>query len=592
MKNNESENTEPTPKDEDQGSLIQPEAIEDKASVDEVAAQRPGRRSWFKRCCAWLRHHKKLSIPAAVVLVLAVVAAIPFTRYAAAGIFVQQTYTVRVVDADSNKAVSSATVRLGGKQVTTDSKGQASIRTNVGEAKLEISKKYYKTASQEVLISFKKPQALEIKLKATGRTVPITVLNKISKQAVENVTVKAGGVEAKTNKKGEAIIVVPADKKELKATISKDGFNASDVTLQVTADVVPGNTFQITPGGKIYFLSNQSGKIDMVKSDLDGGNRQTVLPGTGKEDKLNTVLFASRDWKYIALLSKRDGGQYAKLFLIEAGSDKLSVVDEGDASFNLYGWSGDRLIYSVYREKLAGDWEPKRQALKSYSASAKKITTIDETAAEGPQGAYVAEQFGAVYVLDQEVAYVKNWTWGGTSYALYQTKQATLYSVKADGSQKKSVKSYPQTFIDTKPAEFGEIYIQYADSNKSKFEEYKGGKVEAINITDSEFYNESYPVYAISPSGKRTLWSDFRDGKNVFFVGDSAGENGKQIGQSEDFSVYGWFTDDYILLTKKGSELRIMPADGLKDGAEASTKVSDYYKPNYVNRGFGYGYGG
>ena len=82
------------------------------------------------------------------------------------------------------------------------------------------------------------------------------------------------------------------------------------------------------------------------------------------------------------------------------------------------------------------------------------------------------------------------------------------------------------------------------------------------------------------------------DGKFVFFVGDGVGENGEQIGSSEDYTAYGWFTDDYILLTRKNSEMHIMPADGLDGGVEKSFKVSDYYKPNYTNRGFGYGYGG
>ena len=36
----------------------------------------------------------------------------------------------------------------------------------------------------------------------------------------------------------------------------------------------------------------------------------------------------------------------------------------------------------------------------------------------------------------------------------------------------------------------------------------------------------------------------------------------------------------------------IMPVDGLKGGVEASLKVSDYFKPNYSNAGYGYGYGG
>ncbi len=172
--------------------------------------------------------------------------------------------------------------------------------------------------------------------------------------------------------------------------------------------------------------------------------------------------------------------------------------------------------------------------------------------------------------------------------------------MQADGSQKKTLKSYDYNAIvswsvdiETRPAEFGEIYIRrYLGENNNQFDEYKNGKVTTSKITIDEYNNETYPSYSVSPSGKRTLWSDYRDGKNVFFVGNSSGEDGKQIGSSEDYSAYGWYTDDYILLTRKGSEMHIMPAEGLTGGVEKSLKISDYYKPNYSNRGFGYGYGG
>jgi hypothetical protein len=557
----------------------------------ENSSKPDAQRSWLGRRWDWIKSHKKIAIPATIVLVLGLLVAIPFTRYALAGLFMKQTYAVRVLDADTNKAVSSAVVTLDGVEAKTDSQGVAALHVPVGEATLSVAKKYYQTVHEEVLVPIKRPDAQEVKLKATGRTVPVTVVNKVSGLAVENAVVKAGEAEAKTDKKGQAIIVVPADKKEVQAVISGSGYNNADVTLHVTAETVPENTFQLTPAGKIYFLSNQSGKIDLIKSDLDGANRQAVLPGTGKEDPYNTVLLASRDWKYIALLSKRDGGEYAKLFLIEAGTDKVTVMDEGEATFNIYGWSGDRFIYSVVRDKLKG-WEPKRQALKSYSAPAKKITTLDETAAEGAADAYTYETVDSAYVLDQEVVFSKNWLSGAGGYGLSTAKHAIISTVKADGSQKKVVKTYPSPVISTRAADFGEIYIQYSEGDKYKYEEYHDGKLASITLTDNEFYSKAYPTYAVSPTGKKTLWSDFRDGKNVFFVGDAAGQGGKQIGQSEDYAVYGWYTDDYVLLTKKGSEMHIMPATDLSSGVDASLKISDYYKPNYTQRGFGYGYGG
>ena len=51
---------------------------------------------------------------------------------------------------------------------------------------------------------------------------------------------------------------------------------------------------------------------------------------------------------------------------------------------------------------------------------------------------------------------------------------------------------------------------------------------------DSKDYftaGKTYPTYLDSPSGKQTLWSDERDGKNVLQVGGTDAKNGTQIAQ-------------------------------------------------------------
>ena len=582
--------------DDDKEETTQPNEI-----PAEPVTHQDKKQNWFKRCWHWLLTHKKFSIPVILLMMLAVLAIIPFTRYLIAGTVIKQDFQVRVVDAETAKPISSVTIVLRGETVTTDNEGRATIRANVGHTNLDVSKKYYESSTQDVLIPLKKSASPhEVKLKATGRAVPVTVVNKISKKATPNVTVKAvdEDTEVKTGDDGKATLVVPADKQELKISLSGEGFNGIDAMLIVTTDEIPTNTFEVTTSGKIYFLSNASGKIDLIKSNLDGTDRQTVLAGTGKEDRQNTVLLASRDWKYIALLSRRDGGEYDKLFLVETDTDKLTTMDEGEATFNVYGWSGDRFIYKVNRDKKK-DWEAGRQALKSYNASAKKITTLVETAVEGNQNNYAYEYFGwdsgYVSILGEEVIYAKNWGGGRNCYYctwVGEDNRGTLNSIKADGSQKKEIKSYIDKDIATRTAEFGEIYILFEQDGSYHVDEYHDGKVVKIDQKEDEFYNEFYPYYSVSPTDNKTLWSENRDGKNALFVGDGNGENGKEIGRSDEYTVYGWFTDDYVLLTKKGSEMHIIPADGLEGGVEKALKISDYYKPGYYSpQGFGYGYG-
>src|SRR6185437_11523818 len=100
-----------------------------------------------------------------------------------------------------------------------------------------------------------------------------------------------------TDADGQATIVVPASVTQ-PVSLKADGYLDTTATLQVTNPAADANTFSLVPSGRLYFLSNLSGKLDVVSTNLDGSDRKTVLAGTGSEDKNNTVLLAARDWQY------------------------------------------------------------------------------------------------------------------------------------------------------------------------------------------------------------------------------------------------------------------------------------------------------
>src|SRR3989344_821781 len=235
-------------------------------------------------------------------------------------------------------------------------------------------------------------------MEATGRQVPVTVRNKVTGKGVENATIKAADAEFKTDSEGTATLVLPTDKETYAATLSAKDYNDKAITVKVTDQEVDENKFVIVPAGKLYFLSKASGRIDVVKTDLEDSNRQTVIKGTGKEDSNDTVLLASRDWKYLALKSRRDSAQ-PKLYLIETATDTLTTIDEADASFTLTGWAEHYFVYTVSRNSVQ-IWEPKQLAIKSYNAENKHLAILDETTAEGgSQLDYASEYFGNVFAL-------------------------------------------------------------------------------------------------------------------------------------------------------------------------------------------------
>lgn len=594
--------------DDNEGNKKQTEVSGVERDFDEVAEPldassegKSGKSNPFGRLWHWALAHKRVSIPTAVIALLLVIFAVPLTRYAIAGTVLKQQFTVRVLDAETKKPVSSVAIELRGQKVMTDNSGQATIKAKVGNAKLSAEKKYYKSSKGDVLIPIlKQKDSFTISIKATGRQVPVTVLNKISGKPVANIKITALGTEAKTDKNGKAVVVLPADKSAIDATFTGSGYNEFKQSIKVTTDEKV-NVLTVVPAGKLYFLSNLNGNVDVVKSNLDGSSRQVVLAGTGKEDKRNTILLASRDWKYLALQSKRDGGDSPKLFLIETASDKVTTMDEGSkVSFTLVGWDEHRFVYGVSRDSLK-DWQPKQQALKSINAESSQLSTLDETQAEGDQNRYTRQYFDNYYFVKGQVTYTVRWSAQYNPYTASPLigKNNAIRTVQPNSQGKKDLETFDATrngYINASVYEPNSVVyaVNIIDANGGvgySFYELEDGAVKTYQTTINDFYNSPYYTYLLSPSGSHVFWNEARDGKTALFVGDQDGKNGKQLGSPDTYSTFGWFTDDYLLVSKDGSELYILPTSGVKDG-QKPLKITNYYKPDISIRGYGGGYGG
>lgn len=581
----------PPPQGTDTLTDIAPEK-EQPSGQDTLPQPKPHHRVWH-----WIVSHKKISIPVVVAIVLIVLVAVPFTRFALAGTVLKQSFSVKVIDQETHKPVSSVAVSLRGKKMLTDSKGMATFKIKVGPATIMVGKKYYKSTSQSVIIPILKQKHMAaVSIKATGRQVPILVTNVITKRPAANVKIDARGTEAKTNKDGKTVLVLPASETAAEATLSGPGFNTGKVTIKVTAAEAV-NTFTVTPTGKIYFLSNLNGTLDVVKANLDGTERQTVLTGTGKEDKQNTVLLASRDWKFLALYSRRDGGQNSKLFLIDTSTDKTKVMDEGDASFTLTGWSDHRFVYTVTRNNVQV-WQPNRQAIKSYNADTSQITTLDQTLAEGDQNNSANQTFGNVFIAKNQAVYTVYWTRNTISYFspnLLTGKNNAIRSIQVNGQGKKDYKTFDAAqsgYINSRAYEPNSTQFAVSNAKGYDFYELEGGELKAVQLNEQDFFNGSgYTTYLQSPDESKTFWNEQRDGKNVLFIGDENGKGGTQIATLSDYITYGWYTNDYLLISKDSSKLFILPVNGLA-GGQVPLKVTDYYKPALIIQGYGGGYGG
>jgi hypothetical protein len=526
-------------------------------------------------------HHKKWTIPLTILVLLGVAIAVPQSRYPLLSRVVQRDYTVQVLDSATRKPVTNAAVVLNGEKKETDNYGKVRFHTKVGQGELAASKKYYRENKDNVVVAaWGNQPTYQLYLHATGRQVTVTVINKISGDPIENALVRAVDTEARTDNTGKAMMVLPADQPTIDASLSADGYHSLDGKVAVMAKTVLINKFALTPSGSVYFLSNLSGKIDVVKTNLDGSDRQTVLAGTGNESNHDTTLMQSSDWKYLVLKSKRSTDP-AKLYLIDTASDKVTTMDEGDADFTPVGWSDHHFVYVVSRHNVPY-WKPYAQALKTYDAESGKVTIIDQTAGEGSnQFDYGYNIFSTVYIQGNELVYAKNWYGSGYAPNHLNGKHLVITSAQVDGSGKRTIKDFPIPdntpygySVDFAQFKYDGLYVQLMGNQDLSYFVYENGEFKPkTGMNSDKFYSNSYAPRYVSADDSHTFWVEGRDGKSAVFVGDKDGNNEKQVALLSDLSSYGWYGNDYLLLSNSKSELFILPITGGQP-----MKITDYYK--------------
>lgn len=554
-------------------------------------AEKPGFKTSLKKIL------KSKTTWAIVVALLIILFAIPQTRYAILGLVVKKQVSVKVLDSKTKTPVSNAAVVINGDAVKTNPEGKVTISLGVGPKTLSVAKQYYKTSEESMFVGLKGQTNQDVQLNATGRQVPITVTSNITGSPVSDAEIQILKTSAKTDKKGKATIVLPTISDAAQATIKAKGYNDMKVAVQITNETVKQNDFKITPSGKVYFLSNQSGKIDVVKSNLDGTERKVVLAGTGKEEANSTNLLASRDWRYAMLKSRRDSGQPV-LYLIDTSTDKVTQIDGSNSSFELIGWYGHNFMYSPTSNTMSQS-QSGRQTVKSYDADRLQNNQLDQTQAEGNASTYGYQVFDNFHILNNLLTYTVQWnTYDATGSGFnLSNKNDAIRGVQPNGQGKKDYQSFPAAGVGyIQSAQYGPQSVYYSvynsDNGQTTYYQFENQSVATVKNIDQSDLNKVYPTYLASPAGGQTLWSDVRDGKYTLFIGDSNAKNPKQIPSSTgDYAPYGWYSDSLILVSKDNNQLFVMPAEGLP-ATKQPLKVTNYYRPSATFSGYGYGYGG
>jgi hypothetical protein len=521
-------------------------------------------------------------------LLLAAVFAVPFIRYAVIGLVVHEPITITVVDSKTQAVVSDAQVSFAGELATTDAVGKVVIKAPVGSRHAVVTKKYFTSADQAVFVGLSGSHAATVTLTATGHQIPVRVLNTLTGSPVSGVVISVGGTNARSDAKGLATIVLSAAGKDAKATLSSNGYNPANIDIKPSGSLLE-NTFKVTPAGKLYFLSNKSGTIDVVKTNLDGSSRATVLAGTGKEDAATTSLIASRDWKYLALKAKRDSDTPA-LYSIDTSTDKATQFESVASSVTFVGWYGHNLIYDGTKG-VSNKWQAGREFIKSYNAESAQLNLLDQNQAEGTADSYAYQSFANFQVVENAITYTSSWTASG-GYDI-SAKTASIRAMQPSGQGKKDYQTFPQAnFGSLASVLFAPQGIYYAlttTDNTKTYYQYQDTGVTANTNIDAAAFAKSYPTYLLSPSGTQTLWADAMN--KALTIGDNTAMRAKQVGHLNGYTPYGWYGESFVLVTLEDNNIYIVAPNDI-NSVKKPFKVSSYFKAATTYPGYGYGYGG
>lgn len=533
----------------------------------------------------YVRCNKKKSSIYLTAFIALVTLIVPASRYAILGAIFHRPVRIVIKDSTTGEIVQSAELTLGNQTTNSSDTGTAEFKNvRTGDHTVYISKPFYTPLKARIRVGlFGNGKQQTYLLTASGRLVKAHVKNRLNGLPIEGVSVQAtSGGSAKTNKDGIATLVLPYDISESEGFINGPTIVSSPIHLRSSQDSLT-NIFLATPIGNVYFLSGASGTIDLVKTNLDGTNRQVVLAGTGFESRQTTKIFTSLDSEYVMLMARRDSGNDA-LYLIETATNKVTRASGEVDDILPLGWVKNLFIYRTDATS-APIWQQDRSRIFSYNTSTKTTTVLDKTRSEGESYLdFAAESIGDIYLTHDSLVYVKSWSSSYYYGSRLADKRITVNTIDVIKDTAPKVRYEWQAgynaFIRGKqsgPKLF--YYFVQLDGVKNSYWQFDGESVKQTSSTGPETFSYvSYPDYIYSPNGLYVVWSEQRDGKNTLLIGDQNAKNEKILATATDMTPIGWASDDYILLSRNGYELFIAGRDGISAGNPA-VKISDYHKP-------------
>lgn len=521
------------------------------------AFQDPGKKHGrIRRFFGTWWHNRKARYATVVIVLLAIIAlaVLPVTRsFALNTVGVRATATVTVLDDTTQLPLQNAQVSLGGATVTSDADGKVSLRqVKLGSQQLQVSKVAFATATKSVQVALGSNALGTVALKAVGAQYHFKVVDYLSGKPVTTAQAVSGQASAQADKNGLIVLTVKngdSNDSQFDVSISADGYLKTKVPT--TIGVTDTKQVSLLLDKQEVYISKQSGKYDVYKSNIDGANKQLLLAGTGTETS-DVSLVISPSGESAALVSSRDnlhdsGGYLLQaLTVIDVASGTARTIDHSE-KIQLVDWVGNHLVYAEAKAGASAA-NASRYQLMSYDYQNNQRLLLDH-----------ANYFNDIVSAEGSIYYAtSNQYAGGVSQ---------FNRIGVDGTGKQTILNDEVWNI------FRTDYNDFALSSATSWYTYKLGDSK-VTPTDKA-YSGTGRFYLDSPDGKQSVWVDNRDGKGALVVYDKAsGQERIAVEQSGLTGPVRWLDNGSLVFRVKTSQESADYAVSLVQGATAK-KITD-----------------
>jgi len=474
------------------------------AEDEEIQKAFAPKRSFIQRLkdglTAWWGNKKaRWGTIGGVVIILAVLAFLPGPRSFALNLVgVRATATLTVLDDTTSLPLKNATVQLSGQTAQTNSDGNATLHhVKLGSQTLTVKKVAFATDTEKVNIGMGSNRLNQVSLKAVGTQYHFNIVDYVSQQPVTTAEAVSGEANAEADKKGQIILTANnPDKAALGVTITADGYRSETVSVPVGSTAT--TTVQLVSSRPDVFVSNQSGKYELYKEDIDGKNKELLLAGTGNETSRISVV-VNADGSEAALVSTRDnvrdsGGYLEQALTIVNVSDGSDLTIDHSDLIQIIDWVGNRIVYVIVKPGASAG-NPQRYQLISYDYQTKQRLMLAH-----------ANYFNDVVSAGGVIYYATSNNYSG---GVSQFEQ-----VNPDGTGAKVLLTDEVWNI------FRTGYSSFVLQSSSNWYTYKLGDSKPVATTTTTANKTR--LYVDNPDGKHSIWTDTRDGKGALVVYDTA----------------------------------------------------------------------